>query len=225
MKAIVVFASFVLIGAVILGVALSDSEFLNPDKGAAEAEKIRAEIAAFVAENGNEQRHREIELKALEEQAAYEQRRREIELKALENQTAYEHQLHEIELRALEEQAKQQAAVEGQALAARWAKELELMERNAQLKAELFELGARISLGVVVMLGGAAAFRLLCGGPVRLRREKQPAAEVIQQDRRVIRFPGLLQRVPGLVNKPATALALLALGIGILTVSVTLFSL
>lgn len=165
MKAGVVFAGFLLIGAVILGVALSgDSELLNPNKGAAEAEKVRAETAAFVAQNNYEQRRREIELKALEEQAAYEQQRQEIELKALE------------------EQAKQRAAVEAQALAARRAKEL-----------EFFELAVIVGLGVlsavVLALSGIGGYYLICRARKLLLEEQPMQATVPEREGRLILYP------------------------------------
>jgi hypothetical protein len=155
MKSIVVFLSLVVVGGIVLGLALSDAEFLNPNKGAAEAEKIRAETDAFVAENSYEQQRHETELKALEEQTAYERQRREIELKDLEEQAAYEQQRRQIELRALEEQAKQQAAVEAQALAARRAKELELLEVAAIV-------GLGVGSAAVVILSGAGVYYLIC---------------------------------------------------------------
>ncbi len=109
---------------------------------------------------------------------------------------------------------------EGKELAT--AKELEIMERNAQLKAELLELAATISLWVLAALAGAAAFYLLCAGFVLLRQEKQPATEVTQEHRQVIPFPGLPQRARVLANAPATAVALLLLGVAVFTASATL---
>jgi hypothetical protein len=96
------------------------------------------------------------------------------------------------------------------------------MERDAQLKSTLLELAAKISLGIVAVIGGGAAFRLFCAGLALLRREKQLTTEVTQEDRQAISFGRLLQRAHLLANTPATALTLLILGIAVFTVSVAL---
>jgi len=144
--------------------------------------------------------------------------RMDIETNAPAAQYEIDQQLRQIELTRIQEETN----VNLEALRARQAKELELMERDAQLKSRLFELAVIISLGVVAVLSGAAAFYLLCAGCALLRREKQPATEVTQEDRRAISFRGLLQRARLLANTPTTAVALLILGIAVLTVSVAL---
>ena len=182
MKSVVVLIGLALAGAIVLGVALSDSELLNPNKGSAEAEKIRAETAAFVTQNNYEQQRREIELKAAEQQAAIDARFRE----------------------------------------AQHAKELELMERNSQLKARLIELAVVGGLVVIAVLSGAGAFYILCASFTLLRQPQQLAPGIRQEKGWVIPFPGLLQRARVLANTPATALALLVLGAVVLTASVSL---
>jgi len=147
-----------------------------------------------------------------------EARRMDVETDALAAQYEIDQQLRQIELTRIQEETN----INLDALRARRAKELELMERDAQLKSRLFELAVMISLGVVAVLGGAATFRLFCAGFALLRREKQPATEVTQEDRRAVSLQGLLQRARLLANTPTTALALLILGIVVLTVSVAL---
>jgi len=132
----VVGLSFVLISAVILGVALRDSELLNPNKGTAEAERIRAETAAVVAQNN------------------YEQQRREIELKAFE------------------EQSKQQATVEAQALAARRAKELELLE-----------LAVKVGSAIALLLSAAMTYYLICRGHALAQGQRGLLPSASQQHR------------------------------------------
>jgi hypothetical protein len=147
-----------------------------------------------------------------------EARRIDVETDALAAQYEFDQQLQQIELARIQEETN----INLDALRARQAKELEIMERNAQLKAELLELAARISLWVLAALAGAAAFYLLCAGFALARQQKQPAPEATREDRQVASFPGLLQRARFLANTPATALALLVLGVAVLTLSVTL---
>lgn len=175
MKSIAVLTGVVLVGATVLGFALSDAEFLNPKTSDAVARRMNAETDAYTAEK-------------------------------------------EIELRTLEERS----AIEAQALVAQRAKELELMERDALLKPRLFELAVMVSLGVLTVVGGAVIFYLLCASLALLRQPKQPADEVAQEGRGVIPFPGLPPRARVLTTGPVTALVLLALGVTILTVSVSL---
>jgi len=113
-------------------------------------------------------------------------------------------------------------ALELEAQAARWAKELELMERDHQLKARLFEGAAIAGVVIIAPLGFAGAFYIVCAGLALLRQQKQPTLEVVQEGRRAISFPAHRQRARVLANKPATALALLVLGAAVLTVSVSL---
>jgi hypothetical protein len=175
MKSVAVLTGVVLVGAIVLGFALSDAEFLNPKTSDALARRMNAETDVYTAEK-------------------------------------------EIELRTLEERA----AIETQALAAQRAKELELMERDARLKSRLFELAVMLGLGVVAMVGCAAAVYLLCAGFALLRQQKQAAIGVTQENRRVVPFPGPLQRTRVSAKNSITALALLVLGVAILTASVTL---
>ena len=180
MRSVTVLIGLVVAGAIVLGLALSDADVLNPKTSDAMARRMNAETDAYIS------------------QMTYEQKRQELELRVLE----------------------ERSAIEAQALVAQRAKELELMERDAQLKSRLLELAVLLSFGIVAVIGGAAAFYLLCAGFALLRQQKQPATEVAREGRRVISFPGLLQRARVLANNPAAALALLVLGVAVLTVSV-----
>lgn len=183
MKGVIVLIGLVLAGAIVLGVALSDSELLNPNNGRAEAERIRAETDAFVAEKSYEQQRYEIGLKALEEQTAYEKQRREIELKALEEQAAYEQRRREIELSALEEQAKQQAVVEAQTLAARRAKELELLETFATV-------GQVVGFAVMITLAATVSYYLIA--KARALSKGQVVKEIQRSDEATL--PSIIQK-------------------------------
>ena len=182
MKALAFVAIVILLGTVLLGLDLSQTDLLNSHTRTAEA------------------------------------RRMDVETDALAAQYEIDQQLRQIELNRIREETN----INLEALGAYRAKELEIMERNAQLKAELLELAATISLWVLAALAGAAAFYLLCAGFVLLRQEKQPATEVTQEHRQVIPFPGLPQRARVLANAPATAVALLLLGVAVFTASATL---
>ncbi|MGA9348757.1 MAG: hypothetical protein WBW48_08135 [Anaerolineae bacterium] len=182
MKALSFVPIVVLLGAVLLGFTLSQTDILNQHTRTAEARRM------------------DVETDALADQYKFDQELRQIELKRIQEETT----------------------INLEALRARRAKELELMNRGAQLKSRLFELAAMISLGVFVVLGGAEAFRLFCAGFALLRQEKQAAAGVTQENRRVVPFPGLLQRTRVPAKNSTTALALLVLGAAILTASVTL---
>ena len=142
----------------------------------------------------------------------------EAETAALVAQNKFDEQLRQIELVRIQEETN----IDLEALRARRAKELELMERDAQLKSRLFELAMRISLGAIAVLGSAVAFRLFCAGFALLRHQKQPAAGVAQGGRRVMPFPGLPQRARVLTKTPATAVALLLLGVAVFTASAAL---
>ncbi len=181
MKALSFVPIVILLGAVLLGFTLSQTDVFNPHTRTAEASRIEAETAALVAQNKFDEQFRQVALNRIQEET-------NINLEALR---------------------------------AHQAKELELMEHDAQLKARLFELSVMIGLGVIAVLGGAVAIWLLCAGFALLRRQKQPTTEVTQEgDRRVIPFPGLLQRVRILAHNPVAALALLILGMAVFTVSV-----
>jgi len=182
MKALAFVVMVILLGAVLLGLTLSQTDVFNEHTRLAEAGRIEAETTALVARNKSDEQLRRIELSRIQEET-------NINLEALR---------------------------------AHRAKELELMERDAQLKAGLFELAAMISLGVIAVLGGAVAIWLLCAGFVLLTKETQPATEVTQEDRWAGSLRGVLQRVRLLANTPAMALALLLLGTGVLAASVTL---
>jgi hypothetical protein len=147
-----------------------------------------------------------------------EARRMDVETDALADQYKFDQELRQIELARIQEETN----INLDALRARRAKELELMERDARLKSRLFELAVIVGLGVVALIGGAAGLYLLCAGFALARQQKQPAPEVAQEDRPVIPFPGLLQRARARPSSPATALALLILGVAVLTLSVTL---
>jgi hypothetical protein len=182
MKAIAFVAIVILLGAVLLGLNLSQADVFNQYTRTAEA------------------------------------RRMDVETDALAAQYEIDQQLRQIELARIQEETN----INLEALRARRAKELILMERDAQLKAELLELAARISLWVLAALVGAAAFYLLCAGLVLLRRGKQPATEVTREHRRVAPFPGLLERTRVSTKGLTTALALLVLGAAVFTVSASL---
>ena len=182
MKALSFVPIVILLGAVLLGFTLSQTDVFNPHTRTAEASRIEAETAALVAQNKFDEQFRQIALNRIQEET-------NIDLEALR---------------------------------ARWAKELELMERDAQLKSRLFELAVMIGLGVVAVIGGTAAFYLLCAGFALLRQQKQPTTEVAREGRRVIPFPGLPQRARGLAKTPATAVALLLLGVAVFTASAAL---
>jgi len=147
-----------------------------------------------------------------------EARRMDVETDALAAQYEIDLQLRQIELTRIQEETN----INLEALRARQAKELELMERDANLKSRLFELAVTVGLGVIAVLGVAAGFYLLCAGFAMLKRKQQPAPETTREDRRALHFPRLLERVRGLVRTPASALALLVLGVAVLTLSVTL---
>jgi hypothetical protein len=147
-----------------------------------------------------------------------EARRMDVETDALADKYEFEQQLRQIELGQIQEETN----INLDALRARRAKELELMERDARLKSRLFELAVMISLGVVAVLGSAAAFYLLCASFALLKRKQQPTPETTRENHRALHFPRLLERVRGLVRTLATALALLLLGVAVLTLSVTL---
>ena len=147
-----------------------------------------------------------------------EARRMDVETDALAAQYEIDQQLRQIELSRIQEET----TINLEALRARRAKELELMERDAHLKSRLFELAVTVGLGVVAVIGGAAALYLLCAGFALAKQQRQSAPEPTREDRRLIRFPGLPQHAWMLPNTPATALALLLLGVAVLTLSVTL---
>ena len=172
----------ILLGAVLLGFTLSQTDIFNPHTRTAEASRIEAETAALVAQN------------------------------------EFDEQLRQIELGRIQEETN----INLEARRARWAKELELMEHDAQLKSRLFELAVAASLGIVAVIGGAGAFYLLCAGIALLRQQKQPTIEVAQEGRQVIPFPGLPQRARVLTKTPATAVALLLLGVAVFTASAAL---
>ncbi len=182
MKALSFVPIVILLGAVLLGFTLSQTDIFNPHTRTAEASRIEAETAALVAQNKFDEQFRQIALNRIQEET-------NIDLEALR---------------------------------ARRAKDLELIERDAQLKSRLFELAVIIGLGVVAVIGGVAAFYLLCAGFALLRQQKQPATEVAREGRRVIPFPGLPQRTRVLTKTPATAVALLLLGVAVFTASAAL---
>ena len=180
MRPLAFLAIVVLLGAVLLGFNLSQTDVFNPHTRIAEARRI------------------------------------DVETDALADKYEFEQQLRQIELDRIQEETN----INLEALRARQAKVLELMERDAQLKSRLFEFAVKIGLGVGAVLGCAVAFRHFCAGFALLRRERQPATEVSQKDRRAVSLRGLLQRARLLANTPATALVLLILGVAVLTVSV-----
>ncbi|HID63886.1 MAG TPA: hypothetical protein EYP49_14290 [Anaerolineae bacterium] len=83
----------------------------------------------------------------------------------LDAETAYQQQLWALELKAQE---------------AQHAKKLELMEHDAQLKAELFEVAVLVGLGIgsvaVLVLSGALAWYIACRGYVWMVQGKQQRA-------------------------------------------------
>lgn len=182
MKTLSLVVIVILLGAVLLGLNLSQTDIFNPHTRTAEARRIDVETDALAAQYEIDQQLRQIELNRVQEET-------NINLEALR---------------------------------ARQAKALELMERDAQLRSRLFELAVKIGLGVGAVLGCAVAFRLFCASIALLRRKQQPAPGAAREDRRVLHFPRLLERVRGLVHTPASALALLVLGVAVLTLSVTL---
>jgi hypothetical protein len=182
MKALAFVVVVILLGTVLLGPNLSQTDLLNPHTRTAEA------------------------------------RRMDVETDALAAQYTFDQELRQIELTGIQEETN----IDLDALRARRVKELEIMERDARLKSRLFELAVTVGLGVVAVIGGAAAFYLLCAGFALARQQKQPAPEATQEGRRVVPFPGLLQRTGVPAHNPATALALLILGVAVLTLSVTL---
>lgn len=182
MKALAFVIIVILLGTVLLGANLSQTDLFNPHTRTAEARRMDVETDALAAQY-------------------------EIDL-----------ELRQIELDRIREETN----INLEALRARQAKALELMERDAQFKSRLFELAVKIGLGVGAVLGCAVAFRLFCASIALLKQKQQPAPEATREDRRVISFPGLLQRVGALTGNPATALALLVLGVAVLTLSVTL---
>ena len=72
MKALCTFMGFLLIGAVVAGVYLGDSELLSPSVHAAQADKLEAEAAALRAQTAYEERQRQIALDIAEQKAAAE---------------------------------------------------------------------------------------------------------------------------------------------------------
>jgi len=182
MKALAFVTIVILLGAVLIGLDLSQTDLLNPHTRTAEASRVEAETAALVAQN------------------------------------KFDEQLRQIELNRVQEETN----IDLEALRVRRVKELEFMERDAQAKSRLFELAVAASLGIVAVIGGAGAFYLLCAGIALLRQQKQLTIEVAQEGRRVIPFPGLPQRARVLTKTPATAVALLLLGVAVFTASATL---
>lgn len=136
----------------------------------------------------------------------------------IDAETTYQQQLRTLDLKT----AETKATIEAQALAARRAKELELMERDHQLKSRLFEGAVAVGLAVIALLGCAGAFYIVCAGLTLSRQQRQLTPEVDQEGRRPIPFPGRMQRARALANNPATALALLVLGVALLAVSASL---
>lgn len=182
MKVLAFVVIVILLGMVLLGPNLSQTDLFNPHTRTAEA------------------------------------RRMDVETDALAAQYEIDHQLRQIELARIQEETN----INLDALRARRAKELELMERDARLKSRLYELAVTVGLGVVAVLGGAATFCLLCVGFALLKRKRQLTPEATREDRWVLHFPRFLERVRGLTNTPAIALALVVLGVAVLTLSVTL---
>ncbi len=85
-KTILAFVGLLLIGGVIVGVFLGNSEPLNPSLHSAKVDKLKAETEALRAQAAYEQRQREIELRLIEEKAT-------VELQALQNRRARELEL------------------------------------------------------------------------------------------------------------------------------------
>jgi hypothetical protein len=88
-KAFWFLAGLVLIGAVVAGVLLRDSELFSPSLHEAKADKLRAETEVLRVQTAYEQRQREIELRLAEEKAA-------IELQALRDRRTREMEFWEL---------------------------------------------------------------------------------------------------------------------------------
>lgn len=89
MKALCVFIGLILVGAIVAGVMLGDSELLSPSLNTAKADRIKAETAALRAQTAYEQQQRSIELRLAEQKA-------DAELQALQARRAMESELLEI---------------------------------------------------------------------------------------------------------------------------------
>ena len=111
MKALSFVPIVVLVGAVLLGFTLSQTDILNPHTQRAEAGRIEAETAALVAQN------------------------------------KFDEQLRQIELDRIREETRMHL----DALRARQAKELEIFERDAQRKSDLYEFAVLCGLALVAV--------------------------------------------------------------------------
>jgi len=89
MKALLIFMGLILVGAIVVGLLLGNSELLNPSLHRAKVDKLKAETEAFRAQTAYEQRQREIELRLAEEKAA-------VELQALQDRRAKESEFLEL---------------------------------------------------------------------------------------------------------------------------------
>jgi len=152
MKALCVFIGLILVGAIVAGVMLGDSELLSPSLNTAEADRIRAETAALRA------------------------------------QTAFEQQQRSIELRL----AEQKADAELQALQARRAKELELLETTTTV-------GQVVGSTVAIVLAVAASYYLIA--KARALPKGQAVREIQRSDQKTL--PSISKRKPKSVPERA----------------------
>jgi hypothetical protein len=70
MRALVWFLGLLLVGAVVVGILLGNSELINPSLHAAKVDKLEAEAEALRAQTAYEERKHEIELQALQDRRA-----------------------------------------------------------------------------------------------------------------------------------------------------------
>jgi hypothetical protein len=150
MKALAFVVIVILVGAVLLGLNLSQTDVFNPHTRIAEASRIEAETAALVAQN------------------------------------EYDEQLRQIELDRIREETK----INLEALRARRAKEVEILEQEARRRSDLHELAVLLVVGAgavaILVLSVALAYYLVCRGNAARAGQPSPSA---QPSRRPLAFP------------------------------------
>ncbi len=130
----------------LLGLALTDSDLVNPIKSVAEFQRDQTETQRIAQEN-------EI---TLQQYKVLQEARTQAEVERLEEEIRYQRQLHEQELRRLEEETQHQRRMHEQALRD--------AQKRAALERQLLQLGGYVAIAVL----GLALLSLSIGFSVHL---------------------------------------------------------